>query len=56
MTGDVRQSDFRMTAQIAAHTPITAGDMAVGDFSAPLRFARNDGEGGGLGGPLSANG
>ena len=25
MTGDVRQSDFRMTAQIAAHTPITAG-------------------------------
>ncbi len=30
--------------------------MAVGDFSAPLRFARNDGEGGGLGGPLSAFG
>ena len=30
--------------------------MAVGDFSAPLRFARNDGEGGGLGGPLSAIG
>lgn len=25
MTGDVRQSDFRMTAQIAAHTSITAG-------------------------------
>ena len=30
--------------------------MAVGDFSAPLRFARNDGEGGGLGGLLSAIG
>ena len=30
--------------------------MAVGDFSAPLRFARNDGEGGDLGGPLSAIG
>lgn len=30
--------------------------MAVGDFSAPLRFARNDGEGGGLGSPLSAIG
>ena len=25
MTGDVRQSDFRMTAQIAAYTSITAG-------------------------------
>ena len=30
--------------------------MAVGDFSAPLRFARNDGEGGGLGCRLSAIG
>lgn len=27
-----------MTAQIAAHTPITAGDMAVGDFSASLEM------------------
>lgn len=50
MTGDVRQSDFRMTAQIAAHTPITAGDMAVGDFSASLEMTGR----GGLGGPLSA--
>lgn len=52
MTGDVRQSDFRMTAQIAAHTPITAGDMAVGDFSASLEMTGR----GGLGCPLSANG
>lgn len=52
MTGDVRQSDFRMTAQIAAHTPITAGDMAVGDFSASLEMTGR----GGLGCRLSANG
>ena len=42
MTGDVRQSDFRMTAQIAAHTPITAGDMAVGDFSASLEMTEGE--------------
>ena len=49
---DVRQSDFRLTAQIAAHTPITAGDMAMGDFSASLEMTGR----GGLGCPLSANG
>jgi len=52
LTGDVRQSDFRMTAQIAAHTPITAGDMAVGDFSASLEMTGR----GGLGCRLSAIG
>lgn len=35
--GDIRRSDFRLTAQVAAYTSITAGSMAVRDFLTPLR-------------------
>ena len=38
----VRRPDFRLTVWLVTFHLLTAGSMVLGDFSTPLRFARND--------------
>ena len=39
---DIRLSDVRLALCLETYSPFMAGHMVQGDFSTPLRCARND--------------
>ena len=41
-TSDGQTSDVRLTLRRETYFPLTTGSMVLGDFSTPLRCARND--------------